>query len=80
MKDLLTYLVENLTGNKDFEIEEEEDNGVFVLRIFANPKDLGLIIGKGGQTIKAIQTVVRVRGKLEGKNVNVFVQEKSENT
>ena len=76
MKDLLAYLTENILGKKDFAIEEELDTDQNNFKIFAEYEDLGIIIGKGGQTIKAIQTLVRVRGRLENKNVNVFVEEK----
>ena len=77
MNELLTFLVQGITGNKDFTIEESEENGETTLRVILPTSDIGLIIGKGGQTIKAIQTLVRVRGRLEGKEVLVLVEEKT---
>ncbi len=77
MKDLLTFLVQGITGNKDFTIEEEEEGGQTTLRVILPNSDIGLVIGKGGQTIKSIQTLVRVRGRLEEKSVQVFVEEKT---
>ena len=77
MKDLLTFLIQGITGNKDFTVEELEESGQVSLRVILPNSDIGLVIGKGGLTIKAIQTLVRVRGRLEDKAVQVFVEEKS---
>ncbi|OGM21049.1 hypothetical protein A2714_01810 [Candidatus Woesebacteria bacterium RIFCSPHIGHO2_01_FULL_38_9] len=77
MNGLLTFLVQGITGNKDFTIEESEEEGQVNLRVILPTSDIGLVIGKGGQTIKAIQTLVRVRGRLEDKIVQVFVEEKT---
>jgi len=77
MKDLLEFLLEELTGTKDFSIEEIEEEGRVVLNVKANPDNIGLIIGKGGKTIKAIQNILRIRGSLEKKSVYLSVSEKS---
>lgn len=77
MKELLEFLLEELTGTKDFSIEEIEEEGRVVLNVKANPDNIGLIIGKGGKTIKAIQNILRIRGSLEKKSVYLSVSEKS---
>ncbi len=71
MKKLLEFIIEKLTGKKDIEIEEKKEGDNVYLEIFSDPENIGLIIGKNGQTIKAIQDVLRVRARLE--NVMVFV-------
>lgn len=73
MKDLLTYILEGILGNKDFEISEDEDSERTTLSVKTRTEDLGLIIGKGGMTIKAIQTLLRVRGRIDNKLVDVKV-------
>ena len=75
MKDLLTFILEGILGKREFEITETEEEGSdrVILSIQAQPEDLGLIIGKGGNTIKAIQTILRVRGRVEDKLVDVTV-------
>ncbi len=78
MKDLLAYILEGITGQAETEIEEIEENSHLTLKVSADPAILGLIIGKGGQTIKAIQTLLRVRGRIDGKSVFVSVSEKGE--
>lgn len=66
MKDLLEYIVEGLLGKKDFEIEESEVEGKTELLLKLNPDDIGIIIGKGGNTIKSIRNILRVKAALSG--------------
>lgn len=77
MKDLLKFLLEELTGKTDFLIEESEEPGRIILNVKADSDIMGLIIGKGGKTIKAIQGILRIKGSLEKKSVYLSVSEKS---
>ncbi|PIP57013.1 RNA-binding protein, partial [Candidatus Woesebacteria bacterium CG22_combo_CG10-13_8_21_14_all_45_10] len=38
------------------------------------PEDMGLVIGKGGTTIKAIRNLIRVRATLEKRGASVILQ------
>jgi len=79
MQDLVTYLVKNITGSDNIHVVESKVEDRTDLAIKA-PKDIiGLIIGKGGNTIKNIRRVVKIKASLEGVYVNVFVEEASEN-
>ena len=61
MKDLLYFLVSNLVRNKEaLQVEEIKDKGTYVLRIIADDKDYGKIIGKNGRVIQSIRTLIRV--------------------
>ena len=73
MKKLLEFIIEEITGSKDFSVEEKEEEGNTSLIISGDPSQMGLVIGKNGSTIKAIQTVLRVRARLEEKMVFVVV-------
>lgn len=75
MKELLVFLLKEITG-KDFLVEQSEESGRTSLQVKADPEDMGMIIGKEGRTIKAIQDILRVKGSLEGKSVFVNVSEK----
>jgi uncharacterized protein len=75
MKDLLTYILSGILGETDFVINETETEGQVELEIKAKKESMGLIIGKGGNTIKAIQTLLRVRGRIDNKLVHVSVSE-----
>jgi predicted RNA-binding protein YlqC (UPF0109 family) len=75
MRDLLQFILEGILGEGNFEIKEKEDNGSVILEIIVKPEMAGLIIGKGGQTIKAIQNVVRVRARRENSSVFLKISE-----
>lgn len=77
MKDLLEYLVREITGNKDLEVTEQTEGDVINLTVHADPSIIGLIIGKQGKTIRTIRNLVKVRATLEKKAVNVSVEEKA---
>jgi predicted RNA-binding protein YlqC (UPF0109 family) len=77
MEKLLKFLIENMTSLTDYEIkEEEQDDSTLQFTIVSKPDTIGLIIGKEGKTIKAIQNLLRVKGRLENKSVFVNVSEK----
>ena len=75
MKELLEYLISQITADAKCEISEEVEENRVVYEIKA-PKDvIGIIIGKEGRTIKAIQEVMRVRARLDNKMVFVNISE-----
>lgn len=78
MQDLLTFLITEITGTDDFKIEENEEEGRVNFTVQVDSENIGLIIGKNGKTIKAIQGLMRIRGKLEKKSVFVNVGEIAE--
>jgi uncharacterized protein len=80
LKDLAEYLIKSLADHPDevvLEEREEDDNILIELKI--SPEDLGKIIGKNGNTINAIRTVLQTaasshkkRAKLEVLNQGVI--------
>jgi predicted RNA-binding protein YlqC (UPF0109 family) len=77
MKDLLDYIIREATGSDEFTIEEELEGSKIKFIIKADPSIVGLIIGKGGKTIKSIRNIVKVRAVIEKVSVNIFVQDAS---
>lgn len=75
MNELLKFLIKGITGTENFEIDTHEEADATTFTISVDPEQMGLVIGKGGKTIKAIQTLARIRGRLEGKLVFVNVVE-----
>lgn len=76
MKDLLNYIVTNLVTKPDvISIEEQRQNGMVDLTLKVDPQDMGLIIGKGGQTIRAIRKLLTVRAIAENVRVNLQLAE-----
>ncbi len=70
MKDLLSYIVTSLvTKPEAVNIDEENVEGSINLNLTVDPSDMGLIIGKGGQTIKSIRKLLIVRAMAENIRV-----------
>ncbi len=76
MQDLLEFLVKGITGSNDFTIEENQEGDRSDFSIHISPSVFGIVIGKGGKTIRAIRNLVKVRATLEKKGINVSVVEK----
>ncbi len=76
MKDLLDYIVKNLVSKpEEVLIDEQNSNGNVDLYLTVDPSDMGLIIGKGGQTIRAIRKLLTVRAIAESVRVNLQLNE-----
>lgn len=75
MQDLLEYLLKGVLDKEKFTIEETEDAGRIIYTIKTDPKNIGLIIGRGGHMIKALRNVLKVRATLEKRAVSVNVGE-----
>lgn len=76
MKDLLNYIVTNLvTKPEAVLIDEQSDSGNVTLTLTVDPSDMGLIIGKGGQTIRAIRKLLTARAIAENIRVNLTLVE-----
>lgn len=72
MKDLLNYIVTSLVTNPDaVVIDEQMQEGNLDLILTVDPVDMGLIIGKGGQTIRSIRKLLTARAIAENVRVNL---------
>ena len=72
MKDLLEYIVKNLVSNPEaVVIEQSGGQGEVNLLLTVDPADMGLIIGKSGQTIRAIRKLLTVRAIAENVRINL---------
>lgn len=76
MKDLLDYLLKGVLGEEKFEIEEiDEGSGRVNYMVKTDPKNIGLIIGKGGKMIKSLRNILKIRATLEKKAVTLNISE-----
>ena len=76
MKELLEYIVKNLvTKPEAVLVEEERADGNVDLNLTVDPEDMGLIIGKGGQTIRSIRKLLTVRAIAENVRINLQLTE-----
>lgn len=77
MRKLIEYILEGILGHTDFDIEESETDGRIELTVKTDSENMGLIIGKGGSTIRSIRNLIRVRSTLEKKSFFLNVSERS---
>ena len=76
MEKLLDFLITNITGIKDYKIESSQSESGGVQYIIKTPQEyIGLIIGKGGRTIKVIRSLLKVKATLDKEKVNLTVSE-----
>ena len=72
MKDLLNFIVQSLvTKPEAISVDETNDSGNVNLNLTVDPTDMGLIIGKGGATIRAIRKLLTIRAIAENVRVNL---------
>lgn len=76
MKDLLNFIVTSLVSKPEaVKIDEQSEGGNVNLTLTVDPQDMGLIIGKSGQTIRAIRKLLTVRAIAENVRINLQLSE-----
>ena len=76
MKEVLEYVAKALVDEPDaVEVTEVENEGSVLLQLRVAPDDMGKVIGKRGRTVKAIRSVVRAAGSMEGVSTMVEIVE-----
>lgn len=79
MKKLLEFIISSIIDNPEsLKVTESTVNDEVNFSIKVAPSDMGKIIGKNGQIIKAIRTLLRTRAFKEGKKVQVILEEASQ--
>ena len=74
MKELVEYLVKSLVDQSgEVVLTEHEEDETVVLELKIAPDDLGKIIGKGGNTINAIRTVLQAAASSHKKRAKLEV-------
>ena len=76
MIDLVEYIVKQIVTNPEaVRVEEDSQDGNVNLLLHIDPVDFGIVIGKKGQTIKAIRKVLTVRAMADNVRVNLQLVE-----
>ena len=74
MKELLTYIVQNLVDNPDeVSVTEREASGETVFEIRVAAGDMGKVIGRQGRIIKEVRILMKAVAQRKGKKVSVEV-------
>lgn len=72
----LQYMVENLVSDREaISIESKEDELGILLTLRVAKDDMGVIIGKWGNTINALRSLLRILGMKLDKRINLKVED-----
>lgn len=77
MQDLALYIIKQLVNHPDDVTVEEQNSGQgeVTLLLNVNPEDMGIVIGKSGQTIKAVRRILSIRAMAENVRVSLQLSE-----
>jgi len=74
-QDFVEYVVKSIVDNpNDVKVDRKVDEMGVLLTLKVNPADMGNVIGRNGQTAKAIRMLLRIVGKNNAR-VNLKVEE-----
>ncbi len=75
-QEFVEYIVKALVDNPaDVRTERTVDEMGVLITLFINPADMGQVIGRMGQTAKAVRTLLRVVGAKHKARVNLKINE-----
>ncbi len=72
--DFIRYILEQICQEKEaISVEEKVDDQGIIFFIRVAGEDMGKLIGRGGQNISALRTLVRVMGARDGQKIAIKV-------
>ena len=73
---LIEYVAASLVGDtKSVKVEQSDKENYIVMELTVNPDDLGKVIGKNGQTARAIRTLVNAAASKAGEKIIFEIRE-----
>ena len=76
MKELLTYIVQNLVEKPDeVSVTEREANGETVFEVRVADGDMGKVIGRQGRIVKEIRILMKAVAQRKGKKGSVEIMD-----
>jgi predicted RNA-binding protein YlqC (UPF0109 family) len=74
MKELVEFIAKSLVDDpSQVYVSEIEGESSVILELRVGPEDMGRVIGKGGRTVNAMRTLVRVLAAKQGKRVTLEI-------
>ena len=74
LRELIDYMVQSLVEHpEEVRIAEKQGDRSTIYQLSVHRDDRGRVIGKNGQTIKAIRSIVMAAATLKGVNATVDV-------
>ena len=76
MKELLTYIVQNLVDNPDqVSVVEREADSETVFEVRVADGDMGKVIGRQGRIVKEIRILMKAVAQRKGRKVSVEIMD-----
>jgi len=80
-QEFLEFVIKALVDNpQDVKIDRKVDEMGVLMTLDVDPKDMGKIIGRQGNTAKAIRTLLRIVGMKNNARVNLKINEPAGST
>lgn len=75
-QEFVEYVVRAIVGHPDdVRTERKVDEMGVLITLFINQEDMGYVIGRQGQTARAIRTLVKIVGAKNNARVNLKINE-----
>ena len=76
MKELLTYMIQNLVDHPDeVSVTERETAGETIYEVRVADGDMGKVIGRQGRIVKQIRILMRAVAQRKGKKISVEIMD-----
>ena len=75
MKELVEFIAGSIVSQPDrVQVSVEETGSSADLQLSVGPEDVGMIIGRRGQMVNSIRSLLRVMGARSGVGVNLKIE------
>lgn len=75
-QEFLEYIVQSIVNNpKDVRVERTVDERGVLLSLHINQQDMGFVIGRQGNTARALRTLLKIVGTKANARVNLKIVE-----
>lgn len=75
-QEFVEYIVQAIVGNPDkVSSERKVDERGVLITLHIDPSDMGYVIGRDGQTARAIRTLLKIVGAKNNARVNLKIYE-----
>jgi len=76
-QEFVEYIVQSIVANPgDVSTDRKVDEMGVLITLKINPADMGYVIGRQGQTARAIRTLLKIVGAKNNARVNLKIEEK----
>ncbi|MBI2473234.1 KH domain-containing protein [Candidatus Uhrbacteria bacterium] len=75
-QEFVEYIIRGIVNNpNDVRTERIVDERGVLITLHINPEDMGYVIGRQGQTARAVRTLLKIVGAKENARVNLKIYE-----